>query len=131
MTASALCGREGTLVSVSISVDPRRLEFLLEALAQLSFPINPQIYHDAALIYRFPDDREEMRATTLVEFPAYEAQIHQVVDGLESYGFDRDCLQVTPMLDEIHAEHPAERAPAGAPYVSRLRVKRRAAVSAV
>ena len=56
MSASALCGREGPLLSVSISVDPRHLESLLEALAQLTFPINPQIYHDAALIYRFPDE---------------------------------------------------------------------------
>jgi hypothetical protein len=129
MSASALCGREGTLVSISISVDPRHLESLLEALAQLSFPINPQIYHDAALVYRYADDREETRATTLVEFPAYEAQIERVVGALESYGFDRDCLQVTGMLDEIHAEHPVEPAPVGAAYVSRLRVKRRAAAA--
>ena len=33
MSAVALCGREGELVSVSISVDPRHLESLLEALA--------------------------------------------------------------------------------------------------
>ena len=51
-TNPALSGSEGTLVSVSICVDPRHLEPLLEALAQVSFPINPQIYHDAALVYR-------------------------------------------------------------------------------
>ena len=43
----SLSGREGDLISVSINVDPRYLESLLEALAQVSFPINPQIYHDA------------------------------------------------------------------------------------
>ena len=128
MSASALWGREGPLLSVSISVDPRRLESLLEALAQLTFPINPQIYHDAALIYRFPDDHEETEGTTLVEFPAYEAQLADVRGALEAFGFDPNSVHVTGMLDEIHAEHPLEPAPAGAPYLSRHRVKRRAAV---
>jgi len=126
MSASALCGREGALVSVSINVDPRHLESLLESLAQLSFPINPQIYHDAALVYRFPDYHEETESTTLVEFPAYEAQLETVRGALESFGFDPNTLHVTGMLDEIHAEHPVEAAPAGAAYLSRYRVKRRA-----
>jgi len=43
--ASALRGSEGELVSVSISVDPRDLEALLDELAHIGFPINPQIYH--------------------------------------------------------------------------------------
>jgi len=129
MSASALCGREGALISVSISVDPRHLESLLEALAQLNFPINPQIYHDAALIYRFPDDHQETQATTLVEFPAYEAQLTEVRGALAAFGFDPDSLQVTGMLDEIHSEQPEEPAPAGAPYSSRSRVKRRAVVA--
>jgi len=128
MSASALSGRDGTLLSVSISVDPRHLESLLEALAQLTFPINPQIYHDAALIYHFPDNHEETEATTLVEFPAFEAQLEAVRGALEAFGFDPNSLHVTGMLDEIHAEDPPEAAPAGASYVSRHRVKRRAAV---
>jgi hypothetical protein len=128
MSASALCGREGPLLSVSISVDPRHLESLLESLAQLTFPINPQIYHDAALIYRFPDEHEETESTTLVEFPTYEAQLPAVRGVLEAFGFDPKSLHVTGMLDEIHAEYPVEMAPAGAPYVFRHRVKQRAAV---
>jgi hypothetical protein len=36
---------EGDLVSLRISVEPRLLEDLLEALAQLDFPVNPQLYH--------------------------------------------------------------------------------------
>jgi len=110
-------------------VDPRHLESLLEALAQLKFPINPQIYHDAALIYRFPDDHEETQATTLVEFPAYEAQLEAVRGALTAYGFDPDSLHVTGMLDEILEDHAVEPAPAGAPYVSRCRVKRRVAAA--
>jgi hypothetical protein len=126
-SASALCGSEGALVSVSISVDPRHLESILEALAGLNFPINPQIYHDAALLYRFPDGSEETVATTLVEFPAYEAHLVDVRRALAAYGFDAESLHVTGMLDEIHAERPVEHAPAGAPYVSRSRVKHRRA----
>ena len=53
----SLSSSEGALVSVSISVDPHCLESLLEALAQVSFPINPQIYHDAAIVYRYADER--------------------------------------------------------------------------
>src|SRR5690348_12999575 len=122
MSAVALCGLEGALVAVSISVDPRNLESLLETLAQLSFPINPQIYHDAALIYRYPDEREEAEATTLVEFPAYEIHLDAVRRALASSGLDSASLHVAPMLDEIHSQSPAEPAPLGAPYVSRTRI---------
>jgi hypothetical protein len=129
MKAAALCGLEGALVSVSISVDPRHLESLLEALAQLGFPINPQIYHDAALIYRYPDRHEETEATTLVEFPAYEAQLEAVRGALHAYGFDPASLHITRMLDEIHAEFPEEPAPAGARYTSLRRLKHRTATA--
>jgi hypothetical protein len=129
MSASTLCGREGALVSISISVDPRHLESLLEALAQASFPINPQIYHDAALVYRFADDHEESESTTLVEFPAYEGQLKEVSRSLVSFGFDPACLHVSGMLDEIQAHHPLEPAPAGSRYLGRYRVKRRAAAA--
>src|SRR5450759_1078160 len=54
-----LFGTEGALVSVSISIESPHLEALLDVLARLDFPINPQIYHAAG-----PD--------TVVEFPAYE-----------------------------------------------------------
>ena len=65
----SLSTAEGALVSVSIHVDdPHCLESLLEALAQVSFPINPQIYHDAALRYVYADGREEILPTTLVDF---------------------------------------------------------------
>jgi hypothetical protein len=127
LSASSLCGREGALLSVSISVDPQHLESLLEALAQLRFPINPQIYHDAALVYRFPDAHEESEGTTLVEFPAYQGQLEAVTAAIKSYGFDPASLQATGMLDEIQAERPIEPAPHGAPYLGRYRVKRRAA----
>ena len=85
-SASVLCGSEGELVSVSISVEPRHLEVLLEALARLDFPINPQIYHA---------DR------TVVEFPAYASRLPQV----EAAAGDVEgaSTRVKGMLEEIHS----------------------------
>ena len=124
---SVLCGREGALVCVSISVDPRHLESLLEALAEVSFPINPQIYHDAALVHRFADDHEESESTTLVEFPAYEGQLSEVERRLASFGFDPSCLHINGMLEEIQSEQALEPAPSGSAFLGTYRVKRRTA----
>ena len=93
--ATPLTGSEGTLVSVSIDVDARYLESLLEALAQVSFPVNPEIYHDAAIVYRYADGRERAEDTTLVEFPAYAGRLDEVRRALEAYGFDSAALHVT------------------------------------
>jgi hypothetical protein len=122
----ALSGREGTLVSVSISVEPRNLESLLEALAQVSFPINPQIYHDAAMVYVYADHRQETEIATLVEFPAYAGQLDEVRAAVAASGIASTSIRVTGMLEDIHAECPPEPAPPGAAYVSRYLVKRRA-----
>ena len=121
----SLSTREGALVSVSISVDPRRLESLLEALASVNFPLNPQIYHDAAIVYRYSDLHEEIESTTLVEFPAYEARLDDVRRAINAFGFDPSDVKATGMLDEIHASPVAEPAPPGAPYLTRCRVKRK------
>jgi hypothetical protein len=91
--ASPLSGSEGELVSVSISVDPRDLEGLLEALAHISFPINPQIYHA---------DSHSTQARTVVEFPAYSGGLPQVRAALDSAGFDAD-IRVRGMLEELQA----------------------------
>jgi hypothetical protein len=85
MTASlpsepALFGREGELISLSIATEPRLLEDLLEALASLDFPVNPQLYHHAA----------EVR----VEFPAYSLQIDRVREALHREGFDSERLAI-------------------------------------
>jgi hypothetical protein len=118
------------LVSVSINVEPRNLESLLEALAQLDFPINPEIYHDAALVYLYPKGREETQPATLVEFPAYRGRLPQVRAALSAFGFDPSIVYVAGMMDAIHAERPLEPAPSGAPYQSRYRVKHRTAAMA-
>ena len=90
-TASPLSGSEGELVSVSISVDPRDLEALLEALAHTDFPINPQIFHA---------DGHSTQARTIVEFPAYAGGLPQVRAALT--GFDA-LIRVRGMLEEIQS----------------------------
>jgi hypothetical protein len=85
-SASVLCGSEGELVSVSISVEPRDLEALLESLATLDFPINPQIYHGSR---------------TAVEFPAYRGRLEQVQTAVA--GVNSADICVKGMLEEIHA----------------------------
>ena len=124
MSASALCGREGPLLSVSISVDPRHLESLLEALAQLTFPINPQIYHDAALVYHFPDDHEETEGTTLVEFPAYEAQLGDVRGALGRVRFRSEDGARHRNAGRDSRGASGGGGAGGSAYVSRYRVKR-------
>jgi len=89
-----LCGSEGELVAVSISVSPRDLEALLEGLARVDFPINPQIYHSGG---------EASTAGTIVEFPAYVGGLAQVRDALAGAGFDPESLRVRGMLDQIQS----------------------------
>jgi len=119
--APSLSSREGDLVLVSINVIARDLESLLEALARVDFPINPQIYHDAEMVYRFSDGRERSEPTTLVEFPAYAGRLREVSDALAAFEFDPGCISVTGMWEELHAESAPEPAPPGSGYVSRRR----------
>jgi hypothetical protein len=81
-----LSGPQGELVQVRVSTDPRLLEDLLECLAGVPFPINPEIVHG--------------RPTT-VEFPAYEERLYQVRDALRTYGFDPASIHISSMLDAI------------------------------
>jgi hypothetical protein len=76
MTASlpaegVLVGIEGELVSLSIATEPKHLEELLDALAGLDFPVNPQLYHCPAEV--------------IVEFPAYSGQVERVRDALGDF----------------------------------------------
>jgi hypothetical protein len=85
----SLATSEGTLVSISISVDASRLEALLDALAALRFPVNPEIHHDAT--------------SSAVEFPAYAGRVEEVRRAIGSYGFDPADIQVTGMLQRIRS----------------------------
>jgi hypothetical protein len=125
-----LSGSEGALVSVSITVDPRDLESLLEALAGVDFPVNPAIYHEAAVVYVYSGDRQETVPTTLVEFPAYEGNVRAVRDAIAAVGLDPQTVQVTGMLESIRAECVKEPGPGKGGWLFRYRLKSRAAARA-
>ena len=91
-SASVLCGSEGELVSVSISVAPRHLELLLETLAHIDFPINPQIYHAEV---------QAQASRTVVEFPAYANRLPQVQAAVDNVS--GATVSVKGMLEEIHS----------------------------
>ena len=82
--ASSLFGSEGELILVRVSVEPRLLEDLLDALAHLDFPVNPELCHRVAQV--------------VVEFPAYEGKIDDVRRVLKSYGFDPPTIEKTRIL---------------------------------
>jgi hypothetical protein len=86
---SALFGREGELISLRIATEPKLLEELLEALASLDFPVNPQLYHRPTEV--------------LVEFPAYSSQVEQVRDALARQGFPSGDIQVRRPLARAQA----------------------------
>ncbi len=83
----SLCGSEGELVSVRISVEPRLLEDLLDALAGISFPVNPSIRHALP--------------RTEVEFPAYDGRLAEVRETLRRHGFGPETLEVHDMLSSL------------------------------
>lgn len=85
-TAPVLCGSDGELVSVQVSVKPRELEDLLECLASLSFPVNPEIHHGVP---------------TTVSFPAWGSQLGEVRRAVTACGFDPHAVVVRAMLEEI------------------------------
>jgi hypothetical protein len=84
--APILAGTEGELVSVSITTDPRHLEGLLECLASLPFPVNPELFHGLP---------------TVVEFPAYEGWLPYIREILKAWGFDPDAVGIHPMIERL------------------------------
>jgi hypothetical protein len=92
------------------------LERLLELLAALPFPINPQIYHDAQVARLFPDGRRESEPTTIVAFPAYASRLIQIREALAAAGFDPASAWASNMLARIHSDYETGPAPPGAPY---------------
>lgn len=85
-SSSYLSSDEGELVLVEVRTEPRALEDLLECLAGLSFPINPQIFHGVP---------------TRVEFPAWKGWLPELEGSLRSFGFDPASLAVQPMLKAL------------------------------
>jgi glutamine synthetase adenylyltransferase len=81
---ASLFGREGELISVRVTVEPRLLEDLLDALALLDFPVNPQLYHHTAEV--------------AVEFPAYSSQLDRVRQALRARGFNDEQVELSKVL---------------------------------
>jgi hypothetical protein len=104
-------------------VEPRLLEQLLEALADIRFPINPQIYHNATVTQVYPDGREVVEPTTIVEFPAYKGRLREVQELLTQRGFDPAAVWSKNLLDEIHSNFDPEPAQPGKPYTMVVRRK--------
>jgi hypothetical protein len=110
-----LSGSEGELLSVCVDVAPRDLERLLDTLALFDFPINPRIFHDAAVVYETADGSRYEEQAAVVEFPAYRQQLEKIRDVLASAGF-AGHVHAASMLDDMHNDKFRETAPPGADY---------------
>lgn len=119
----SLSGTDGQLISATISVAPHLLEQLLDALAEVRFPINPQIYHNGSVTRVYDDGHEEVEPITIIEFPAYSARLEEVRELLRQRGFDPASLWVKDLLEEIHSSLDTGPAPPGAPYSREIRRK--------
>lgn len=80
----SLFGSEGELVLLQITVEPRLLEDLLDVLARLDFPVNPELHHRPAQV--------------VVEFPAYQRKVEEVRQALRAYGFDSAAVRIASVL---------------------------------
>ncbi|MBS1834075.1 MAG: hypothetical protein JST65_15255 [Acidobacteria bacterium] len=78
---SLLHGAEGGLVLLRITAGARQLEEVLETIAALPFPINPEIQHGDA-------------GMSFVEFPAYSTRVEEVRGALLERGFPASILRV-------------------------------------
>ncbi len=78
-----LCGSGGELVMVRVMVSAKDLEEVLETLAELDFPVNPELFHRGA--------------ETTIEFPAYSGKLPQIFAVLR----DKGALETVSMLAEI------------------------------
>ncbi|MFN7923135.1 MAG: hypothetical protein U0Q16_23740 [Bryobacteraceae bacterium] len=67
---------KGALVYLRILVEARDLEECLETLAELPYPLNPQIFH-----------RWEGTSKTAIEVPAYEGWLSEIREALLRSGF--------------------------------------------
>ncbi len=84
MLSTLLAGAEGELLCATVRVHPRDLEDLLDALARIPFPVNPEIHHGGPL--------------TAVDFPLFSGRLPEVEAVLRASGFDRAALDVRSML---------------------------------
>lgn len=123
--APALMGEQGELLTVWITVEPRKLEALLEALAQLDFPVNAQIYHRACLVGVRADGSEEEHPTLLVEFPAWSRRLPEIHRVVEKLNLPPHAVSTMPLLVAMRQRAIASPAPADSPYRMIIRYRSR------
>jgi hypothetical protein len=68
------------LIVARVLVEPRHLEELLEGLAGLDFPVNPELQHRTGSV--------------IVEFPAYAGHVEAIRNVIRRLGFDEQSLNV-------------------------------------
>lgn len=83
---SVLSSPEGELLLLSVEVPARDLEELLDSLAGLSFPINPEIQHG--------------QPGTRVQFPAFSSRVDEVARALERCGIPAERLRIHAVLSD-------------------------------
>lgn len=123
---ASLVGSEGELITVGITVEPRRLEVLLEALGRLDFPVNPEIYHEACVVGVRADGSEEERSVLLVEFPAWSNRLPEVHRAMDELGFPSHALSWAPLLSSLRQPAVAVAAPPDSPYRLLIRYRSKA-----
>ncbi|MBI4908353.1 MAG: hypothetical protein HY820_32300 [Acidobacteria bacterium] len=94
---SPLCGVEGDLLSLRVTVEAFLLEDLLELLADAPFPLNPEIRHHATM-----QSNGGVVPAVHVEFPLWRSQIDALRELLGKARFETE-LGIAPMLEEIRA----------------------------
>lgn len=83
--STVLTSREdGELLLVRLDVESRQLEDVLESLAALPFPVNPDLRH--------------VGTKSIVEFPVYENQLETVNSALAPFELTTETFR---MLDAI------------------------------
>lgn len=104
-----LGGPEGPLLLLAIPVEPRRLETLLDSLASLPFPVNPEIVHEAA------PAGDAKAPCSLVTFPVYSDWIERTRGVVERAGIDPGTIRTTLMWEAIESGNQRIPAPSTEP----------------
>ncbi len=86
---ACLTGSEGELLSIHIFAPWRDLESVLEALARVDFPINPEITHGQPL--------------TEIAIPVFSNQVGEVRGALSGNGLSHCRMEVRSFLRELTA----------------------------
>jgi hypothetical protein len=89
---AALRTAEGELLELSVAVELRSLEAVLDTLDCLPFPVNPQVVHGER-----PASPISTAETVVVQFPAYDRRLADVVGLLEHAGIAQGQMTVRPV----------------------------------